>query len=179
MKETSPVSRSITVLAVASALAAFPTASASGAVSEEDGVIVAFEGTYINLADGWGEATACRSDDEGTRCYRTQQEMFDVEQLFANSGAVANAYCSGDLVLYRDANYGGNSLSLSYRSTVIPLGGYGFDNVTSSFKVGPCSSRFYDTASGTGPYPGDTSANSSSATMVSGWDNRISAVRIS
>lgn len=70
-------------------------------------------------------------------------------------------------------------LSLSTRYTAINLAPYGFDNVTSSYKVGACRSGFYDGSSGGGSiYPGSTGAGAQAASMASGWDNRVSSVVI-
>lgn len=71
------------------------------------------------------------------------------------------------------------SVGALHAEVYIGLSGYGFDNVTSSYQVGGCAATFYDTAGGTGTYPGSTGAGASASSMVSGWDNRISSIRIS
>jgi hypothetical protein len=89
------------------------------------------------------------------------------------------AACSSSLRLYRSTSYGGAVLQLTTRNTYINLSGYGFDNDTSSYKVGACSAGFYDGSGGGAPtYPGSTGANASATSMVSGWDNRVSSVYI-
>jgi hypothetical protein len=81
--------------------------------------------------------------------------------------------------LYRSTSYGGAVLQLTTRYTYINLSGYGFDNDTSSYRVGACAAYFYDGTNGGGSvYPGSTGAGVSASSMVSGWDNRISSVYI-
>jgi hypothetical protein len=89
------------------------------------------------------------------------------------------ATCSSSLRLYRAPSYGGSVLYLTNRGTYIDLSSYGFDNDTSSYRVGACDSNFYAGSNGGTPlYPGPTSANSSAASMLSGWDNVVSSVYI-
>lgn len=149
--------------------------------AESSDVIATFEGTSINLAEGWDEATACIVDEEGARCYRTRDDLERAEDDTANGldDVTLMASCASSLTLYSGTSYSGSSLSLSTRSTFISLSSYGFNNVTSSYTVGACSANFYDGSLSSGPYPGNTlSAGSSAASMVSGWDNRISTVYI-
>ncbi len=179
------MNRTIAAAVAVTAAITSPSVAPAGArvpepvYGQTEGVIADFEGRRINLAEGWGDAEACRSDEEGTRCYRSVTQMFNAEHLFANAGAIAASTCSGDVNLYRDTSYGGTVLSLNTRSVVINLATYGFDNVTSSYKIGPCDSRFYDTTTGSGLYPGTTTANTVAASMASGWDNRIGSIAIS
>ena len=80
------------------------------------------------------------------------------------------------LKLYRSSSYGGSVLQLTARLVVINLASYGFDNDTSSYKIGACSAGFYDTTGGATQYPGNTGANVTSPSMLSGWDNRVGSV---
>jgi hypothetical protein len=147
-----------------------------------------FEGHYIDLRQSWGEATACSSDAITTVCFRTEAELD--AYLDRSAAATANVSADGDFVilstcsaplkLYSGTSFSGTSLSLSTRGSFINLSTFGFDNVTSSYQVGACSSTFYDGASGGGSvYPGNTSAGASATSMLSGWDNRVSSVFIS
>ena len=154
------------------------------AAAASRGVIASFEGGSINLADGWGEATACTSDSVTTQCYRTEAEM-DAATNTASSTSVRRAAivplisCASALKLYRSTSFTGAVLQLTSRGTFINLSSFGFDNDTSSYQVGACSSSFYDGASGGTPlYPGTTTANSSASSMLAGWDNRVSSVFI-
>lgn len=172
-------------VAALTALVAAPPASPAHAdgTDEAISVIGTFEGTTFRLADGWGEAHACVSDDGATaRCYRTEAEMdaaegnevagrFDVQPL---------SDCSGSgLRLYASTSYGGDVLQLKLRWTVLNLATYGFNNVTSSYKVGACSSTLFDTTSGGTVYPGDTSAGVWASTMATNWDNRVGSAYLS
>lgn len=148
------------------------------------GVVASFEGGWINLAQGWGEATACTSDGVNTRCFRTEAEMdatsSPVVGLSAlSSGIVPLLACASSLKLYRSTSFTGAVLQLTSRGTYANLSTYGFDNDTSSYQVGACTSYFYDGATGGAPlYPGATTANSSATSMLTGWDNRVSSVYI-
>lgn len=175
-----------TVIALACASAALAVTAPAGAEPEEasPSVMGWFEGEWIRLADGWGDAHACTSDDDKTaRCYRSEAEMDAAEGPFpepVEAGEfAARAACSGVLRLYTLTNHGGDVLQLSAQFQYLNLSSYGFSNVTSSYRIGPCNSNFYDTWPNTGTYPGSTAAFASATSMVSGWDNRIGSVYIS
>lgn len=160
----------------------WPGATAAGGGGRE--VIASFEGGWINLTEGWGEAAACTSDGTTTECYRTEAEM-DAESGEAVGAAsrsltvVPLVACASSLKLYRSTSFGGAVLQLTSRGTYTNLSPYGFDNDTSSYQVGACTSYFYDGASGGTPlYPGTTTANSSATSMLTGWNNRVSSVYI-
>lgn len=171
----------------ATAAAAAITAALSGSAAlaaetpageDVPSVIASFEGGWIRLADGWGEAQACISDGVNARCYRSEAEM-DAAEHPAGDGPIAFAHCAlPTLKLYRGTNYGGGVLELTARGVYHNLSAYGFDNDTESYKIGPCTARFYDIWTTSGLYPGSTSANTWSATMSTGWANRISSVYI-
>ncbi len=171
-----------TVAAVAAVVGVVPVAHATAAdVSNgrsPDAVIASFDGGWIDLTKGWGEATACSSDGVSTACFRTEADM-DHALNARSSGPVPLASCSSSLRLYRSTGFAGGVLSLTTRNTYINLSAYGFDNDTSSFRVGACAAYFYDGANGGAPlYPGATGAGASASSMASGWDNRISSVYI-
>lgn len=143
-----------------------------------------FEGAAIDLADGWGEARACAELGERMECFRNESELLAAyPELLAeprfgvDSGAVAAAACSSSLRLYRSTGYGGSALYLTTRSVVQNLSSFGFDNDTSSYRVGACSAAFYSGANLSGSqYPGSTAANASASSMAGGWDNMVSSV---
>jgi hypothetical protein len=137
---------------------------------------VTFEGRAINLSAGWGDAHACTTDGTTTQCFRTEAEM-DQRGTAAASFSPMTA-CSATLRLYRSANYGGDVLQLSTRFITLSLAAYGFDNDTSSYRVGTCSARLYDTTTGVTAYPGNTTAGAVAPAMASGWDNRVGSVYI-
>lgn len=177
----SKVSRLI-VLGALLVVSGVPRPSVATATEDSDteagGVVAWFEGRWINLADGWSEAAACTSDGRNTVCYRTEAEMDQTSRSAARS-VVPFASCSSSLRLYRSTSYGGAVLQLTTRGVYINLASYGFDNDTSSYRVGACTSYFYDGASGSGSlYPGATGAGAAAASMLAGWDNRISSVYI-
>lgn len=146
-------------------------------------VIASFEGRMINLSQSWEDAEACFSDDDGTRCYRSEDEMDNAEmtvstEVVSDSTGTTDRSCSAALRLYRGIAFTGGVLSLSTQHTTLNLASYGFNNDTSSYRIGPCAARFYYTTNGSGLYPGNTGANVWSAAMTSGWDNRIGSVYI-
>lgn len=148
--------------------------------AESAGVLATFEGQVIDLSVSWGKARACTSDGITTQCFRTEAEMDRAAGASTPTGSVGTmAACSSYLRLYRSTSYGGAVLQLATQYTFINLSLYGFDNDTSSYRVGACPAYFYDGANGGTPlYPGATGANSSAATMLTGWDNRVSSVYI-
>ncbi|MEZ5219085.1 MAG: hypothetical protein R2705_10190 [Ilumatobacteraceae bacterium] len=156
-----------------------------------------FEGTTIDLAVDWNGATACVSDGVDTTCYRSEEQMDRALRSDTTSAgttasrsaaldpstgvmAAASSSCSSSVRLYSNSYYSGSVLAFTARGIVINLGSYGFSNVTSSFKIGACSSTFWDGSYGSGAvYPGSTWAWSAASTMYSGWDNRVSSIYIS
>lgn len=164
--------------AVAAGLLVACAAIAEPVLAESDdastNVVAWFEDETLSLADGWGEAHACHSDDAGTRCYRSEDEMDLAEGL----DAAPRAACGSSLKLYTGGSYGGDVLSLTQRLSLISLASYGFNNVTSSYKIGSCSAAFYDTTSGGTQYPGTTTAGTWASSMASSWDNRVGSVYI-
>ena len=100
------------------------------------------------------------------------------EPCGAKNPATATASCSSTLRLYHGTSFTGAVLGLSTRGSLIQLASSGFDNVTSSYRVGACSASLYDGLQ-SGLYPGATGAGSQASVMLSGWDNTISSVVIS
>jgi hypothetical protein len=145
--------------------------------------LATFEGSIINLRNGWGDATACTSDGITTECFRTEAQLnafLADASLDLDFGLSILSTCATPLRLYANTSFGGLVLNLSTRSTILNLSTWSFDNVTSSYKVGACTSTFYDGANAGAPiYPGNTTAGASATSMLSGWDNRVSSVIIS
>ena len=91
----------------------------------------------------------------------------------------ARANCASDLRLYDGISYGGSGPGTRHTAGhVINLAGLGFDNATTSYKIGACSAVFWDGVGAGAVYPGNTSASAQSPNMVTGWNNRISSVYI-
>jgi len=145
-----------------------------------------FEGTSIDLAAGWGPAAACAELGYAVECFRTERQLLVAHpELVAEVAPTVNtevmpaSACSSSLRLYRSTGYGGSALYLTTRSVVQNLSSFGFDNDTSSYRVGACSAAFYSGANLSGSqYPGSTGANASASSMASGWDNVVSSVII-
>lgn len=151
--------------------------------------IADYEGTSIDMRDGWDGAKACNTDGVTTTCWDTEAEMLlalaaqglsstpSVEPPPGTSAARRQYTCSSYLRLYTGTNYGGSVLAIATRFTFLNLSSYGFNNVTSSYRVGACDSAFYDLSAGGAPiYGGNTDAGVWSPSMLSGWDNRVSSV---
>ncbi len=181
------------LLVAISAISSTPGGLAEG-LSRTDGATAVFEGEVINLAAGWGEANACLiwQDVGVSECFRTEREMDDrIAELETRGAASASAIggggvvtagltCSGYLRLYDGTWYGSPVLYLRDRFQWLNLSVYGFNQKTSSYKVGPCYSYFADYANGGGAwYPTYlTEAYDLSPTMISGWNNDVSSVYI-
>jgi hypothetical protein len=162
--------------------------AASPAVALGNPSAASFEGKVIDLSLGWGEAKACIELGDHTECFRTEKQMTDAhpdsldsKSQIASTGEAQtlSAVCSSSLRLYNGTSYGGTVLTLTTRQQILNLSGYGFDNLTSSYKVGACSASFNSAANlGGSVYPGSTSAGSSATSMLAGWDNVVSSVYI-
>jgi hypothetical protein len=129
-----------------------------------------FEGRTLDLSRSWGEATACWVRPDGTVCYRSEAQM-GAAQAATTTPDTIEATCSTTLKLFDGTSWTGQVLALGTRFTVINLATYGFANRTSSYAVGACSAQLRD--GGGTLYPGNTAAGASSASMLSGWDNRV------
>lgn len=163
------------------------TATPAGGTADREGMAL-FEGRVIDLRDGWAEAQACIVTDsqELAHCFSSEQELLAamrtteaLTQSVLQQVAAASA-CSSSLRLYDGTNYTGAVLYLSTRTTWINLSSYGFSDKTSSFKVGACSAYLADSSNGGGDWysTSATTAGKVAATMLSGWNNRVSSVYI-
>jgi len=172
---------SVVVAAIAAA-SAMIVATVPAAARPNPGATASFEGTTINLAHGWGDAVACTADGYSTTCFRSDADMDAHLASGAGSESATRAEsvfaaCSTSLRLYDGTNYSTPVLSLSSRGVWTNLSSYGFDNRTSSYRVGACAAYFAENASGGGSwYPGNTAAGAQSSSMLSGWDNRVSSI---
>jgi hypothetical protein len=163
-----------------------PPASAIERIKGETAV---FEGREINLADDWGEATACLiwNDAGVVECFRTEEvldaRVAQIEQglgLDVGSESGRSSWCSGYIRLYDGTNYTGSLLYLRDRVQWLNLSGYGFSDRTSSFTISACAAYFADDDWGGGSwYPtSGTEAWDVAPFMASGWNNRVSSVYI-
>lgn len=101
--------------------------------------------------------------------------MDDALARLATSALVA---CTPSVRLYSGANHSGSLLNVTAQYTFVNLSSHGFDNITSSYRIGGCNAGLYGGANGASPYPGNTSAGVSASSMLSGWDNAVSSVYI-
>ena len=150
-----------------------------------------FEQGELDLGESWGDATACIELGDHTECFLTEKELFQAYPEYgqagkesqgaaARGGFTVAATCSSSLRLYRLTGFSGGTLVLTTRAVVHNLSTYGFDNDTSSYRVGACASTFWAGASASGSvYPGPTGAFASASAMLSGWNNVVSSVYIS
>lgn len=149
----------------------------------------------IDLAWGWEGAGACLVWPEvldQPECFNTEADMdrriaeLETEtaatSVGVSSGAAAasGSWCSSYLRLYDGISYTGAVLYLRGRGQWFNLADYGFDQRTSSFKIGACSAWFADWRNGSGDwYPTSaTEAYDVAPTMISGWNNDVSSVYI-
>lgn len=86
--------------------------------------------------------------------------------------------CSSYMRLYDGTGYTGSTLYLSTRRQWLNLSSYGFNQKTSSYKIGACKSIFADYNNGGGGwYPTYlTEAYDKATSMRSGWNNDVSSV---
>ncbi|MGI8515033.1 MAG: hypothetical protein ACR2NT_07785 [Acidimicrobiia bacterium] len=113
-------------------------------------------------------------------CFGSEKELDARLEMLADQPETSAllAQCSTGLRLYDGTGYTGSVLVILDRSLWINLSSYGFDNRTSSYKVGACDSYFAENGSGGGSwYPASaTQAWDQASSMQSGWNNRVSSV---
>ena len=176
-------SATATIIALVALVAAPVVARAADDQADTSGVTATFEGQTFDMSTGWGsprarpDIQACHVTETTADCYRSEADM-NVALSEASPTAVLAANCGSTLRLYDGTSHTGAVLSLSQRGSILSLSTYGFDNRTSSYRVGACSSTFYN-GIGSSPYPGNTSAWASASSMYSGWNNTISSVYLS
>lgn len=186
------------VLVAAVVLAGVPAYAASGsdgAVQPGAGTAARYGDRVIDLARSWEGAGACvvwPEMLETPECFDTEAEMnrridqletgLDPASVGVSSGTAASSgvSCASYLRLYDGTWYTGAVLYLRGRWQWFNLADYGFDQRTSSYRIGACSARFADWRNGGGSrYPTSlTEAYDQAPTMLSGWDNDVSSVYI-
>jgi hypothetical protein len=143
--------------------------------------LATFEGETIDLRRGWGDATVCVVDEEGTTCYRTREDADEALTGDSTEGdslvTTMDQWCW--VRLFSSTGYSGREVEITVKGRWVSLSNLGFDNQTSSYRIGSCNSSFTSLSNGGGTlYPGDTSAWGNASSMLSGWNNRVSSVRI-
>lgn len=147
--------------------------------------IAMFEGKQIDLSKGWGDAQACLVYRGAgvVECFRDRAGLasreHQLDAQISSAPVIAATTCSTPLRLFADASYGGRELDFYDRGYWQNLGTWSFDNQLSSYKTGACPVYLADYTNGGGSwYPGNTSANHGEASMLSGWNDRISSIFI-
>lgn len=175
------------LLVVSAAVASMGAASADEPSEDRT---VTFDGQVLDLSRDWGDAEACFVwEQQGiVECFASETEMdtwiaaLDNSAESVDSGGITPlaVTCSGYLRLYDGTSYTGQVLYLRDRAQWINLSTYGFNQKTSSYKVGPCSSIFADYNNGGGDrYPTYlTQAYDQASSMLTGWNNDVTSVYI-
>ena len=154
--------------------------------------IAMFEGRRINLADDWGDATACLVWRQGgvLECFRTAEALDAFEARLAprrettirptdGSFLAASYSCSSALRLFEHNWYGGRQLLFWDRGYWQNLYRYGFDDQMSSYKVGGCYAHLAEHPDGGGWwYPGPTYPYAGEPVMDWQWQDVISSIYI-
>ncbi len=187
------------LLAIALAFAMFATtATAADEAPDEDeaariteSVIATFGDETLDLSKDWGDARACMVLEEAPdepECFRSEAEMDvrltdvgrgDETRRYASIGQKsAFANCWSSLRLYDGGWYTGQVLYLSTRNAWLNLSNYGFNQKTSSFKIGACDSYLADFNNGGGAWynVAATRAWQTRGSMGGGWNNDVSSV---
>ena len=177
---------------IATATFSFGAVSAASAgvdIAGDPDVAVHGSDTLV-LAEDWGTAAACIELGEVTECFDSEADLLAAHgdglgggsHRSVGGGASAAAVvssCSSSLRLYNAASYGGAILFLTTRGTIHNLADYGFDNATSSYRVGGCPAALFSLANlGGAVYPGYTGPWAQSPTMAAGWNNVVSSAYI-
>ena len=195
--------RRMTRWSVAIAMVLVMVAPVSVSASEEEPTPAAeptpalFEGGLIDMSSDWEGAGACMVWPEAVdvpECFRTEAEMDkriaelerQLPQVAANTreseGSATRGVtnCSSSVRLHDGTSYTGAALYLRGRQVWYNLVDSGFNQKTSSFKIGACSAYFADLAGGTGDwYPtSQTQAYDVATSMATGWNNDVSSVWI-
>lgn len=142
-----------------------------------------FEGRTVDLSGDWGDAKVCMvwQTRGAVECFRTaaQQEAREKQLRATASTQQVKAACSTPLDLYQYTGKGGRDLKFYDRGYWQNLSAYSFDNSTSSYWTGACTAHLAENANGGGYwYPGNTGPNHQEDSMRSGWDNRVSSIKI-
>ena len=157
------------------------SASADPATVSPRPGVATFEDGVIDLRSGWGEAEACLTNGATTRCFRSESELDSYlgGRVVGPGAAVFSWLCLNPLRLYSGSNHTGTVLVIANTGVWVDLAALGFNNATSSYRVGSCPALFADGPFGGGSYyPGNTAAGASAAVMLAGWNNRLSSVYV-
>ncbi|HEX7276730.1 MAG TPA: hypothetical protein VF244_05090, partial [Acidimicrobiales bacterium] len=147
-----------------------PTTRAPGAVE----TLADFDGHSIDLSTNWEDAKACVVLRQANviECFRTTAEG-EAEANAINSQFAASGFsCWSPLRLYEHSAFGGRQLMFFDRYYWQNLPDYGFNDQTSSYRVGACYSYLAEHSNGGGAfYPGPIAPWSSVAWMITSWND--------
>ncbi len=165
-----------------------------GSANAETSTQALYNGQLVDLSGDWQGAQACIVIPEYlalAECFDSDAERDDrlaelgLSYLFEEAAVPAGAqfattYCSSYLKLYDGYSYTGQSLWLSARGFWMNLSQYSFNQKTSSYKVGGCSSYMADWSSGGGTWiPTSATQAWDKDSVISGsMNNDISSVYI-
>jgi hypothetical protein len=154
--------------------------------------MASFEGRTINLAEDWGDATACLVWRQGgvVECFRSAEALDALAARLAPHRAASTPStddaqlmaeyppsCWSSLRLYQYNWYSGRQLLFWDRGYWQNLWLYGFDNQLSSYAVGGCYAHLAEHPDGGGWwYPGPTYPYAGEPVM--GWQDVISSIYI-
>ena len=178
----------VATIPAASATAAGVTTSTFEVTAPGNPDAALYDGTTIDLSEGWGTARACAELGSVTECYDSLAELLTAHPELALPDATVTAGgsglrasllvdCATTLRLYNGTSYTGTVLILSTRNIILNLSSYGFDNLTSSYRVGACASNLYTGSNAGGSFI-TVGANTQAASMPSGFNNTVSSVFI-
>lgn len=184
-------------IVVATLIVSAASASALASESETLPAQALFDGHHIDMSSGWEGAAACMVWPEATdrpECFATEAEMdqriAELERKLSRAEAktrqalgattTRSTNCSSYLRLYDGWSYTGAVLYLRGRHLWFNLADSGFNQRTSSFKIGACSAYFADFRGGGGDwYPTSrTQAYDVATSMIRGWNNDVSSIYI-
>lgn len=184
---------------LAGTLGAVPAQGAGqGEAAESPGVttVALYGDRTIDIAEDWEGAGACVVWPEildVPECFDTEEQVdrriaqLEAELAIPSFGvavdgitAASGSSCASYLRLYDGSWYTSAVLYLRGRGQWFNLADYGFNQRTSSFKIGACSAWFADWANGGGTwYPtSQTEAYDVAPTMTGGWNNDVSSIYI-
>ena len=175
------LTRAVVLALVAIGLLAQSPSVSAAPPPPSDGIVVEFDGAELDLSEDWGDAMACAFDGVTARCFHSESEMDRALAITTTvtrpmrTIATTSSSCSSALRLYTGTYQQGTVLLVAARQTPVDLSLVGFNNVTSSYRVGACTSTLY-AGFLTSIYPGNTAAYVQANVMLSGWNNTISSV---
>ncbi|MFF3217045.1 hypothetical protein ACFYYB_41315 [Streptomyces sp. NPDC002886] len=170
-------------LATSTLLGAAPAGAAPTPAADAKARFASFEGRQLDMSGDWGAAKVCMvwRTRGVVECFRTaaQQEAKAAELRGTATTLQALAACATALDLYQFADKGGRNLKFYDRGYWQNLADYNFNNSTSSYWTGACTAHLAENNGGGGYwYPGNTGPNHIENSMRSGWDNRVSSIKI-